>query len=393
MDRTTKEIPKPVAPPHVDIPDDWKEKKISSYKKKSKEKPEFSPLPKETLLYNRYTIIDVIHTDCYGSIYKAIDSKARDKATEIRAIKEIQYSLSECGCVSRMEEVMDMIKKISSFLQDIDYPGLVKIYDYFYDINEEKGARFFIVMEFIEGKTLEEVLQSYAKDKKSLSPKKMFQAIINICDTLFYLHNRKPFPIAFVDLKPSNIIISRDEKMKFINYGMGRIIINQSDFSYEYRGSLGYSAPEQKGVDFTNIKADIFAFGSVFYYLLTGINPEDNPYEFKSIKDTKPFISDKVEKFIFKCVSIHPEERPDIEKIRDTIRSFDFFELDTSTEDSKPLEDKKEIATKKRKEPLDKVSKKKAVEKSGGMSGTLIAVITAVIVIIIFILLKIFKIF
>ncbi|MEQ8226089.1 MAG: protein kinase, partial [Candidatus Eremiobacterota bacterium] len=266
---------------------------------------------------------------------------------------------------------------------------------YFFDIDEKKGARFFVVMELVKGKPLEDILAEYRTEGKSLSAKQIFKTISNICDAMYYSHNKKPFPIAFINLKPSNIIVADDDSLKFINYGMGRILINP-DSTSEYRGTLGYSAPEQKGVDFTNTKADIFAFGVTLYYLLSGNNPEEYPYEFKSIKDTKPFISDKVENFIFKCVNVHPEDRPIIQEVREIIKGFDFFELDTSTEESKKIEEKKKkIEGSKARivEPLDDIIGEVVEEEPKKPSKSNLAwiIIPAIIVIILIILVIIFK--
>ena len=149
-------------------------------------------------------------------------------------------------------------------------------------------------------------------------------------------------------------------------------------------------------MDFTNTKADIFAFGVTLYYLLSGINPEEYPYEFKSIKDTKPFISDKVENFIFKCVNVHPEDRPIIQEVRETIKGFDFFELDTSTEESKKIEEKKKkIEGSKARivEPLDDIIGEVVEEEPKKPSKSNLAwiIIPAIIFIILIILLIIFK--
>ena len=388
-----REIQKPVAPAVI-IPPDWKEKKIASYKKKPETSPIFSPLPKDTKLNERYKILELIHSDCYGCVYRVTDLKEKNKDLASRAIKEIQYSLSDCNNVSGLQEAMNMLKRIASFLQDMSHPFLTKIYDYFFDIDEKKGARFFIVMELVEGRPLEDILAEYKNEGKSMSAKHIFKIISNICDAMYYSHNKKPFPIAFINLKPSNIIVADDDSLKFINYGMGRIIINP-DSTSEYRGTLGYSAPEQKGVDFTNTKADIFAFGVTIYYLLSGINPEEYPYEFKSIKDTKPFISDKVENFIFKCVNVHPEDRPLIQEVRETIKGFDFFELDTSTEESKKIEEKrKKIEGSKAKivEPLDDIIGEVAEDEPKKPSKINLAwIIIPVIIIIIIILVIVLK--
>ncbi|MEQ8173399.1 MAG: protein kinase, partial [Candidatus Eremiobacterota bacterium] len=186
-----REIQKPVAPAVI-IPPDWKEKKIASYKKKPETSPIFSPLPKDTKLNERYKIMELIHSDCYGCVYRVTDLKEKNKDLASRAIKEIQYSISDCNNVSGLQEAMNMLKRIASFLQDMSHPFLTKIYDYFFDIDEKKGARFFVVMELVEGKPLEEILLEYKKEGKSLSAKHIFKTISNICDAMYYSHNKKP---------------------------------------------------------------------------------------------------------------------------------------------------------------------------------------------------------
>ena len=340
----TQEIPKP---PRVVIPDDWKEKKISSHQKKSDKLPDIKPFPlvEGTELDGRYKVIDCVHSDCYGAVYK---SEHKEKENKLLAIKEIVYVLKSDESKGVLDDIVSGLKKMVTFLQDVEHPNLAKIEDYFFQV-DDKCVRFFVVMEFVEGYTLNTILQENLKKNKSISAKSIFKYMTKICDALYYLHNRKPFPIAFGDLKPSNVIVTSDGQVKCINYGMARL----GDTLSQFRGTLGYSAPEHTGVDFTNTKADIFSFGVTLYYLLSGINPEEYPYEFKPIKDKKPFISDKVEEFVFKCIKITPDDRPNIDDVKKTIEGFDFFELDTSTEEEEHKEEevrkieekKKEIST------------------------------------------------
>lgn len=336
--RETIEVPAPkLSAPEVLIPKDWKEKKIASYKSKPQGEPSFPALPKGTLLNDRYKVSDTIHKDPYGVVYKAEDLKV-EKKYAVKAIKEIQYFYADGFDKDAVDEAVNGLKRMSSFLQDLSHTNLARVTDYFFDIGDD-GVRFFIVEEFIEGKSLEEILKNHTKEKIFMEAKSIFKYMKQISEGLHCLHNKKPFPIAYGELKPSNIMINNSGEVKCINYGIARVGDSDPD---EYIGTIGYSAPERKGVDFTNIKADIFALGATFYYLLTGIDPEKEPYEFKAIKDTKPFISDKVEAFVFKCLEEHPGARPEIGEVKKLIAGLDFFELDTSTEEAKKVEEKKQ---------------------------------------------------
>lgn len=335
--KATSEMPKPsFAPPKVLIPDDWKEKKISYYEEKKKMKPIINPLPVDTIFTDRYKIQNLVHADRYGYIYKVTD--LRDKSN--KAVKEIHYYTPEYGSKEVLNERTNMLRKMISFIQDITHPACARIYDYFFDLNEKSIARCFIVMEFIDGRSAQDILNERMKDETQMPPSIIHKIIERSIDVLSYLHNKQPFPIAFGDLKLSNIIVGTDESIKFVNYGIGGIIWN-SVGSFDYRGTIGYMAPEQSGMDFTNLRSDIYSFGVLFYHILTGVNPEEHPYLFRPVKDFKPLVSDKVQNFVSKCISINPDDRPTLDEIKAAIRDIKVEELDITTKETKKLEDKK----------------------------------------------------
>ncbi|MEQ8171703.1 MAG: serine/threonine-protein kinase, partial [Candidatus Eremiobacterota bacterium] len=301
----------------------WKDIKLAGYKKKSDLKQIVHILPEKTILKSEkssYQISKIIQEDCYGAVYEVTDLGEKNIAKATKAIKEIQYKAPEDSPPTAIKDVMNRLKRMVSFLEDAQHPGVVNITDYFYDINmDNKTSRFLAVMEFIHGDTLDKIMDSYYRKEGLIPPEFILTVIKHLCDVLSYLHNRKPFPISVGDLKPSNIMITGNNELKLINFGLSKAFETDSEGKDIYRGTLGYSSPEQKGIDFTNTKSDIFSLGVTMYSLLTAINPEENPYEFFSIHDYRKGLSSKVETIVSQCLNLKSEERPDIETVKKQI--------------------------------------------------------------------------
>ena len=313
------------------VPSDWKEKKISSYIKKPEGPPALKPFEEGKVLSERYEILDKLSEDINGVVYKVKDVREKDEKKCIKSIKEIQYIPGEGVSEEIIRDTVKRLERMTSFLNDVDHPNLTKIYDYFSMFEENKSARFFIVTDYIEGNTLEELLKVYSKEGTPIPMKTAFGIMEKLCEALYYLHNKKPFPVGFGDLKPSNVMMALDGSIKFINYGIGSFFDKEKDGTMASRGTIGYAAPEQRGVDFTNTKADIFALGVTVYYMLTGVDPEEHPYEFKPLRKHKRFVSEKVQRFIDRCLEIHPDNRPDINAVKKLMEKMDLHELDLSS--------------------------------------------------------------
>lgn len=220
---TAKELPKP----GTVIPENWIEIKITGHKKLEDLSPIEEILPVNTKLKskkNEYKITEIIQKDKFGGIYKAININEKDPSKAIKAIKEIQYKIPGGNPPGMIKDVMNRLNRMTSFLEDANHPNLANINDYFYAINTDKGTgRFFAVMEFIEGRTLKKVIMDdYFRKGEPFPSDLLLKIIKELCDILQYLHNRKPFPISFGDLKPSNIMLKENFSIKLINYGLDK---------------------------------------------------------------------------------------------------------------------------------------------------------------------------
>ena len=97
---------------------------------------------------------------------------------------------------------------------------------------------------------------------------------------MHFLNVQKPLPIVFRDLKPSNIMISRDGKVKLIDFGIARFFKQEKNADTFVYGTPGYAAPEQYGTSQTDVRSDIFSLGATLHHCVTGRNPSENPLDF-----------------------------------------------------------------------------------------------------------------
>ena len=188
---------------------------------------------------HQYTIIQVIGKGGCATVYLG------KKDSTLYAIKEVKKEYSEFAI------------KEKDILGKLDHPNIVKLIEYF----EDQGL-FYLVLEYIEGTTLE----LYAKRK--LSNQRILDLAIQLCKIIDYLHHQDP-PIIHRDLKPVNMIIDSKGKIHLIDFGISEVYGDQF-ISKRILGTRGYSAPELYRNIHSSILSDIYTIGIIFLYLMEG---------------------------------------------------------------------------------------------------------------------------
>ncbi len=187
-----------------------------------------------------------------------------------------------------------------NILKKINHPSLPRIVD----IGEDE-SNLYIVEDYIEGDPLDVQL----KYRKSFDEATVVEWAKQLCGILYYLHTQKPHPIIYRDMKPSNIIVSPDNIVKVIDFGIAREYKSDSGSDTSYMGTRGYAAPEQYGTSQTDARTDIYSLGVTLYHLLTGKSPNEPPYEFKPLRQIDNSFSEGIEYVVAKCVQNDPANR------------------------------------------------------------------------------------
>ena len=248
------------------------------------------------LLKKRYEILKVLGKGGMGCVYKVLD---RQQGGRVLAIKELRPGkLSE----EKSREALIQFQTEAQILARLTHPNLPKVYDYF----SLPGAHY-IVMEYVSGSTLEQVLSG--RRGKPVDERLTLSWALQICRAMHFLSVQRPRPIVFRDLKPANIMISRDNRVKLIDFGIARFFKeDKQEDTYVY-GTPGYAAPEQYGTGQTDVRSDIFSLGATLHHCVTGRNPAENPLNFPEPTSLNPRLSRETAALIRTALAQNIEKR------------------------------------------------------------------------------------
>jgi predicted Ser/Thr protein kinase len=211
-----------------------------------------------SVLMHRYRILEKIGEGGFGLVYKASDKKNG----RIVAIKQINIAALS------MQEIIDATDSYNreiTLLPRLMHKSLPQLYEYFTDEDH-----WYIVMEYINGETLEEVLTKLPDGRLPL--KQVLEIGMELCDVLMYLHGQQP-SIIYRDVKPANIMLTTKGDIYLIDFGIARRYRAGQLRDTGRLGSPGYAAPEQYGKAQTTPQTDVYGLGATLQTLLTGKEP------------------------------------------------------------------------------------------------------------------------
>lgn len=265
------------------------------------------------VLRGRYKIQELVGQGGMGAVYRAEDQRLSGR---VCAVKEVLPALSESS-VSReeLEQITEQFRVEASTLARLDHPNLPKVSDYF-----SIGGREYLVMDFVEGRDLQEILQEALRRGEMLREAQVMVWATQLLDALEYMHSQDP-PVVHRDIKPSNIKVTPRGAVKLVDFGLVKVLQSNDSRTVtvvQGRGTVAYTPLEQYGSDTgsTDNRSDIYALGATLYHLLCGQPPADAKQRFlrpgllTPMRQINPNVSPRVERAIFRALSMHPNERP-----------------------------------------------------------------------------------
>lgn len=249
------------------------------------------------MIGDRYEILEKIGTGGMSDVYKA----KCHKLNRFVAIKVLKQEFSENA------NFVSKFRTEAQAAAGLMHPNIVNVYD----VGEENGIYYF-VMEMVEGITL----KKYIEKKARLSVKEAISIAIQVSMGIEAAHNNH---IIHRDIKPQNIMISKEGKVKVTDFGIAKAATSNTITS-NVMGSVHYTSPEQARGGYSDEKSDIYSLGITMFEMLTGRVPFNGETtvaiaikhiqeELPSPREYVPEIPVSVEQIVFKCCQKSPDRR------------------------------------------------------------------------------------
>lgn len=240
----------------------------------------------------KYEILRELGRGGMSIVYLAMDKRLNKQW----AIKEFRKDKDD----ENRRVALESLLKEANIMKKLDHPTLPRIVDII-----DQDSTIYIVMDYIEGESLNKVLDAYGAQPQDA----VIEWAKQLSEVLDYLHTRKP-PVIYRDMKPANIMLKPDGTIRLIDFGIAREYKEGSTGDTEIIGTRGYAAPEQFGEKGqTDARTDIYSLGVTLYHLVTGKNPAEPPYEIYPIRHWNPNLSSGLEWLIQKCTQLNPNDR------------------------------------------------------------------------------------
>src|SRR2546427_1411974 len=249
----------------------------------------------------RYRIEKPVASGGMGAVYRAIDTRFNRPC----AVKEM---LDEFQNDSERTQAVEWFGREATLLLDLNHPCVPRVRDFFVE-----GGKHYLVMDFIEGKTLGEVLEKEGNvvgvnGTRGVPEARARSWAQQLCSVLSYLHRQTP-PIIFRDLKPSNIMVTDNNEVKLIDFGIARTFQTQRQSTIIM--TIGYAPPEQLH-GMPEPRSDIYALGATLHRVLTHHDAANNKpgiFSFPPVRTLRPDISPAFEQVVMKALAFLPDQR------------------------------------------------------------------------------------
>jgi len=258
-----------------------------------------NPVDKGVILNNRYKVVELLGEGQTTRTYKAMDMKNNCHV----ALKELLDKFDDP--VKRREAILQFQVE-AKILIKLEHPAIPKFEEYF----SHEGRRFFII-DFVEGETLDRIIQNSPFFEES----RLIEWAIELCDIIDYMHSQTPEPVIFRDMCPKNVILSSEDKLKIIDFGISKLFTPDAKTAAVAKTINPNYSPVEQYVGQTDQKSDVYSVGATLYYMATKSVPVDaidrsiNDMNLPNCRRFNSNISTEFEAIILKAMEINKVDR------------------------------------------------------------------------------------
>lgn len=234
------------------------------------------PLAIGTILDRKFKIVQVLGEGGMGTVYKV---EQTDRPGRFWAVKELLINPNTPE--DERKSAIERFNKEIDLLYGLKHPRIPSL-----GVSFQERGNYYFVMEFVPGKSLEKILED---TNSPLEEEKVVKWMMQVCEALSYIHSLNP-PIILRDLKPGNIMVTPDDNVQLIDFGIARRFDPHKRTNTENLGTISYASPEHLGsitapgqrrsaqnpgrLVQTDARSDIYSLGATMSHLLTNHEPE-----------------------------------------------------------------------------------------------------------------------
>ena len=266
-----------------------------------------------TILDGKFKIVQVLGEGGMGTVYKV--EQLETTPPYYYAVKELLISPNTSE--EDRKAAIERFNREISLLRTLKHPRIAALMLPF-----QENGNYYFVMEFVPGRSLEKILED---NNGPLPAEQTVKWMMQVCEALSYIHSRNP-PIILRDLKPGNIMVTPDNEIQLIDFGIARQFDPHKRTNTENLGTISYASPEHLGsittpgqkrtaqnpgkLVQTDARSDIYSLGATMYHLLTGFEPDPiQTPAVGSILAKNPHLHKVVEQVIIKAMQQDPAQR------------------------------------------------------------------------------------
>ena len=240
--------------------------------------------------FQRYRFCQPLGQGGMGVIYLAEDKAQGNLQCVVKQL------ISKPSNPDEQFEAERLFKREVDILRQLDHSGIVR----FSDFHVTDDGKYFLVMDYVPGKNLDSIVQNYGP----FGSEATVEIGIQCCEVLEYLHERD-YPIIYRDLKPSNLMLTPEGQIVFIDFGIARMFMPKQAATRVV--TAGYSPPEQY-FGRPETRSDLYALGATLGHLCTGVRPK--PLTVSAPGITHPDVVPELDDLIRRLTAHNPEDRP-----------------------------------------------------------------------------------
>jgi serine/threonine protein kinase len=240
--------------------------------------------------FGRYNFCQPIGQGGMGVVYLAEDNSRGRSRCVIKQLSSKNFSNEE------QTEAIRLFSREAEILRQLDHPGIVRVFD----DHVTKDGNYFLVMDYVPGKNLDIIIATYGPFNSEAA----IEIAIQCCEVLEYLHELEP-AVLYRDLKPSNLMLTPDGRIVFIDFGIARASMPKEAATRVI--TAGYSPPEQY-FGRPEPRSDLYALGATLFHLLTGNRPK--PITMSAPKSIESKVLPSLDALVQRLTSHNVEERP-----------------------------------------------------------------------------------